>query len=170
MDKKVFRTDLITLFSYSMLVVSYSLFFGALILKFGKLTFSGVVLLILVLPILGYLVFLAKKKVALSESGIEIFGLTGKKFIKWDDVENVSLTPGRKYFLFFSSKDGKVAVVDDSVSNFKGLLEEIQRRIPNKLSENFPQIASSYKRSYTSNAVILIASLILLFILIKDFL
>ncbi len=169
MDRKVFRTDPFTLFSYSMLVLSYSLFFGALILKYGRITFSGVVLLILVLPVLGYFAFLLRKKVVLSREGIEVFGLTGRKLIKWSDLESVSLTPGRKYFIFISSKDGKLAVIDDSISNFKELLEEIKRKVPNgKLNENFLQIATAYRKSYTSNFIILVASLVLLFILVKD--
>lgn len=169
MDKKEFRTDWFTLISYALLVVSYSLFFGALLYRSGKFSLTSVVFLLLVLPVVGYFFFLLKKNVTVSNDGIEVFGITGRKSIRWDEIEEVSLTPGRRFFLFISSKDGKLAVVDDSVSGFEELLREIERRVPNRLSSNFKEIASSYKRSYTSNAIILIASLVLLFILIKSF-
>ncbi len=166
--KKVFRTDTFTLVSYTLLVLSYSLFFGALIAKFGRLSLSSVLLLLLIIPVVAYFVFLLKKKVVLTDEGIEVFGITGRKRIKWSEVEEVSLTPGRRYFLFIVSKEGNLAVVDDSVSNFRELLKEVEERVPDKVNENFDKLRESYKRSYTSNAVILIASLILLFILFKS--
>ncbi len=169
-EKRVFRADGLTVLSYGVLVISYVLFFGALILKAGRFSPGLMVFALLVLPVVAYFVFLLKKRVVITDEGIEVFGLTGRKFIKWNEIEEVSLTPGRKYFLFIADKEGKLAVIDDSFSNFEEILKEVKRRAPSKLPENYDRLVSSYRRSYTSNVVLIVAAAILLFILFNSIL
>jgi hypothetical protein len=110
-----------------------------------------------------------KKKVVIDDTGIKVFGITGKKEFKWDEISEVSISAGRRYFLFIADKDGNVAVVDDSTENFRELLEELKNRLPeSKLPPGFENVIKSYKRSYGSIALIYIASFILLFVLIRS--
>ena len=164
-ERKVFKSDGLTVLSYGLLVISYVLFFGALIVKAGRLSPGLMVFALLIFPVVAYFIFLLKKRVVITDEGIEVFGLTGKKFIKWNEISEISLTPGRKYFLFIADKNGKLAVVDDSFSGFEELLKEVKKRAPSKIPENYDKVASAYKRSYTSNAILIVAALALLFIL-----
>ncbi len=170
MDRKVFRSDKITLFSYGLLVVAYALFFGALIVKASHFSPGLLVFLFLILPVAAYFIFLLKKRVVITDEGIEVFGLTGRKFIKWNEIAEISLTPGRRYFLFISDRKGNLAVIDDSFSEFEELLNEIKEKAPSKLPENFDNLASGYRRSYTSSAILIIAAIVLLVILFKSLL
>jgi len=170
MEVKVYKTDKLTFISYLTLVIVYALFIFLLIVKAQGLNASSLILSLFVLPVIAYFVFLLKKEVKLSSEGIEVFGLTGKKRIKWEEVVSVSITPGRKYFLFIEGKGGKLAVIDDSTEKFKEIGEEIKKRVPNKVAENFEEVLNSYKRSYFSTAVLLVAALVLIFVALKSFL
>ncbi len=170
MEVKVYKTDKLTFISYLTLVIAYALFIFLLIVKAQGLNASSLILSLFVLPVIAYFVFLLKKEVKLSSEGIEVFGLTGRKKIKWEEVVSVSITPGRKYFLFIEGKGGKLAVIDDSTEKFKEIGEEIRKRVPNKVAENFEEVLSSYKRSYFSTAVLLVAALVLIFVALKSFL
>ncbi|WP_457679760.1 PH domain-containing protein [Thermovibrio sp.] len=170
MAEKVYKTDKLTFFSYGLLIVAYSLFLGLLLKKAGGFNFSMLIFGLFVLPVVAYFVFLLLKKVRITEEGIEVFGLTGRKFIRWDEVSSVSITPGRKYFIFIESKDGKLAVVDDSISDFKGVAREIEKRLRDKLPPNYDSVVSSHRRSYTSTLILIAASLFLIFVAIKSFL
>lgn len=164
-EKKVFKTEGFTVLAYGLLVVAYVLFFGALFLKSGRFSPGLLVFAVLILPVVAYFIFLLKKRVVITDEGIEVFGLTGKKFIRWNEISEISLTPGRRYFLFIADKDGKLAVIDDSFSGFDELLKEVKRRVSSKLPENYDKVASTYRRSYTSNTILIVAALVLLFIL-----
>ena len=170
MDKKVFKSDGLTVLAYGLLVIAYVLFFGALIVKAGRFSPGLLIFAILILPVVAYFLFLVKKRVVISNEGIEVFGLTGKKFIKWNDISEISLTPGRRYFLFIADREGKLAVIDDSFAGFEELLREIKKRAPSKIPENYDKVASGYRRSYTSNAILIIAAVVLLFILFNSLL
>ncbi|WP_456456256.1 PH domain-containing protein [Thermovibrio sp.] len=170
MEVKVYKTDKLTFISYLTLVVAYALFISLLIVKAGGFSASSLILSLFVLPVVAYFIFLLKKEVRLSEEGLEVFGLTGRKKIRWEEVASVSITPGRKYFLFIEGKGGKLAVIDDSTENFKEIAQEIKKKVPDKVQENFDELISSYKRSYLSTAVLLVAALGLIFIAVKSFL
>jgi Ca2+/Na+ antiporter len=171
MAEKVFRTDKFTFLGYTLLVLSYTLFFGTIVYKFGGFSFKSLIMILLIIPVAVYFFFLLKKKVVIDDTGIKVFGITGKKEFKWDEISEVSVSAGRRYFLFIADKDGNIAVVDDSTENFRELLEELKNRLPeSKLSPNYGNVVKSYKRSYGSIALIYIASFILLFILIQTFL
>jgi hypothetical protein len=169
MAEKVYRTDKIIFLGYALLVLTYSLFFGLLVAKKGGISISSLIFILLVLPVGAYFFFLSKKKIVIDDEGIKIFGVTGKKFFRWQDIQEVSVSAGRKYFLFITDKEGKLAVIDDSTENFKELLKEISKRVlPNKLPQNFDSVINSYRRSYGSMILIYIASLILLSVLLQS--
>ena len=169
MAEKVFRTDKFTFLGYTLLVLSYTLFFGTIVYKFGGFSFKSLIMILLIIPVAVYFFFLLKKKVIIDDNGIEVFGITGKKEFKWNEISEVSVSAGRRYFLFIADKDGNVAVVDDSTENFKELLEELKNRLPEgKLPSSYENIINSYKRSFGSIALIYIASFILLFVLIRS--
>ena len=169
MDKKVFRTDKFTFLGYTLLVLTYSFFFGTIVYKFGGFSFKSLIMVLLIIPVAAYFFFLLKKKVIIDDNGIKVFGITGKKELKWNEISEVSVSAGRRYFLFIADKDGNVAVVDDSTENFKELLEELKDRLPEgKLPPSYENVIKSYKRSYGSIALIYIASFILLFVLIRS--
>jgi len=165
-ESKTYRSRPLTLLSYGTMVLAYTLFLGSFILKGG---FAPYYLLLgaLVLPVGAFFLFLLFKKVEVSPEGILVVGLSGKKFIRWEDIVSVSLAPGRKYFLILESKD-KLAVVDDSVSNFSELLREVGRRVPKeKLPENYDSLLSSCRPSYWYEIAILVSALVLLFVVIR---
>ncbi len=168
MAERVYRTDKLTFLSYGLLTVAYGLFLGLIFKKAGGFTSSLLILLIFVLPVFAYFLFLMKKSVKIDDEGIEVFGLTGRKRINWEEVRSISLTPGRKYFLFIEGKNGKLAVIDDSTENFVEVAREIRKRVPDKVSENFESLLSSYKRSYTSVGILLLAAFILIFVALKN--
>ncbi|WP_163328172.1 hypothetical protein GFV12_01435 [Desulfurobacterium thermolithotrophum] len=171
MIEKVFKTDKITLLGYTLLVFTYSLFFGTIFFKQSGSSFTSIIMVLLVLPVAAYFFFLLRKRVIVDQNGIKIIGITGKKEFSWNEISEVSVSPGRKYFLFITNKSGDVAVIDDSTENFKELLEELKKRLPKeKLSPNYENVLNSYKRSYGSIILIYVASLILLFILLKSLL
>jgi hypothetical protein len=163
---KTYRSRPLTLISYGAMVLAYTVFLGSFILKGG---FAPYYLLLgaLVLPVGAFFLFLLFKKVEISQEGISVLGLTGKKFIRWDEIVSVSLAPGRKYFLILESKDS-LAVIDDSVGKFKEILQEVGKRVSReKLPENYSTLASSYKPSYWYEVAILVSALILLFVVIQ---
>ncbi|MEO2068069.1 MAG: PH domain-containing protein [Desulfurobacteriaceae bacterium] len=169
MDRKIYRTDKFTFLGYALLVLTYSLFFGLLVVRSGGVSINSLIFVLLVLPVAAYFFFLSRKKVIIDNEGIKVFGITGKKEFKWRDIQEVSVSAGRKYFLFIADKEGKLAVIDDSTENFKELLQEIKKKVsPNKLPENFDSVINSYRRSYGSIILIYIASLILLFVLFQS--
>ncbi|TCK06228.1 PH domain-containing protein [Phorcysia thermohydrogeniphila] len=169
MAEKVFKTDKLTFLSYGLLVVAYALFFGLLFARTGGFSFKSAILLLFILPVLAYFFFLSKKKVVISDKGIKVFGLTGRKEFSWEDILEVSLSPGRKYFIFIGDKNGELAVIDDSTENFKELLREIGKRISrDKLPENYESLIENYRRSYTSPVLILVASAVLFFVILKS--
>jgi Ca2+/Na+ antiporter len=166
---KVYKTDKLTFLSYGVLVVAYALFMALLVYRAGHLTASAVVMALLVLPVFGYFFFLLRKRVVIDDEGIEVFGLTGRKKIKWNEVSSVSFVPGRKAFLFVEGKGGKLAVIDDSFENFPEIVEEVRRRLPKEyFPENFEQLTKSYKRSLFHLLLLLVAGLVLLFIVFKS--
>jgi Ca2+/Na+ antiporter len=166
--EKVYRTDKLTFLSYGLLIVAYALFIAVIVKRAGGFSSSMLILFLFVLPVLAYFFFLFKKSVKITEEGIEVFGLTGRKKIRWEEIASVSLTPGRKYFLFIESKDGKLAVVDDSTENFVEVAREVKRRAPVKLPENYDKLLDSYRRSYTSIGILLFAALVLIFVAVKS--
>lgn len=169
MDKRVFRTDKLTLSGYILLVLIYATFFGMIVYRSTGLSFKSLIMVLLIIPIVAYLFFLFKKKVVIDNDCISIWGLTGKKEFKWNDISDISLSSGRRQFLFITDKKGNVAVVDDSTDNFKELLEELKKRLPeDQLPEHFEDSIKAYKRSYMSLALVYLASLILLSVLIKS--
>jgi len=169
MAKKVFKTDKLTFLSYGLLVVAYALFFGLLFARAGGFSFKSGLLLLFVFPILAYFLFLTRKKVTLSDEGIEVVGLTGRKSFRWEDVEEVSVSAGRKYFIFIGNKKGELAVIDDSTEDFEELLKEIGRRVPkSRLPENYENLIKNYRRSYTSPVLILVASVVLFLVILKS--
>jgi hypothetical protein len=167
--KKVYRTDKLTLFSYALLVFAYMWFFFLLVERTGGFSGKSAILMVLVLPILLYFFFLIRKKVVVSDEGLEVVGFTGRKVFKWDEIKEITVSQGRKYFLFISGEDNKFAVIDDSVSNFTELANEIGKKVPKEaLSKDFFDVIGSYKRSTSSVLLILIASAVLIFLLIKS--
>jgi len=160
--EKIYKTDKLTFLSYGLLIIAYALFLGLIVKRAGGFDSSIFLLMLFVLPVLGYFVFLFKKHVKISDRGIEVFGLTGRKKIEWEEIASVSLTPGRKYFLFIESKDGKLAVIDDSTENFVEIAKEVKKRAPINLPENYDSILNSYRRSYTSIGILLFAALVLI--------
>jgi hypothetical protein len=169
MAKKVFKTDKLTFLSYGLLVVAYALFFALLFARTGGFSLKSAVFLFFVLPILAYFLFLTRKRVVISDRGIEVVGLTGRKSFSWEDISEVSLSAGRKYFIFITDKSGKLAIIDDSTENFKELLKEIGSRVSkDKLPENYESLAENYRRSYTSPVLILVASAVLFFVILKS--
>ncbi|MEO2082879.1 MAG: PH domain-containing protein [Desulfurobacteriaceae bacterium] len=169
--KETFKTEKLTFISYGLLVVAYALFFFLLLKKSGGVNFSAIILLLFALPVLAYFLFLSVKKVVISEEGLEVVGITGKKRVKWEEISEVSAVPGRRNFLFISTKEGKLIVIDDSTENFKRIMEEVGKRVPEeKLSENYREALKNYKKSYGSQALILTAALVLIFLLLRSFL
>ena len=169
MADKVFKTDKLTFLSYGLLVVAYALFFGLLFARTGGFSFKSAVLLAFIFPIVAYFFFLTKKRVVISDKGIKVFGLTGRKEFSWEDVFEVSVSPGRKYFIFISDKNGNLAVIDDSTEDFKELLREIGKRISSdKLPEGYNSLIENYRRSYTSPILLLVASTVLFFVILKS--
>ncbi len=171
-DKQlVFKTDRVTLFAYALLTFTYAVFFALVIGRSGGFSVKSLILVLLVLPVAAYFMFLSKKRVMISDKGIEVLGLMGRKSFSWDRVEGVSISPGRRYFLFITSVDGDVLVIDDSTEKFRELLEEISRRVDrSKLQQDFDKLISSYKRSYGNIYLVYIAALILLFVILKSYL
>jgi len=169
MAEKVYRTDRLTFLTYGLLIVAYALFLGLIVMKAGGVNSSFLILALFVLPVLAYFFFLLKKQVKIDDEGIEVFGLTGRKKIRWSEIRSISMTPGRKYFIFVEGKDGNLAVIDDSTENFIEVARELRRRAPDRVSENYDVLLSSYKRSYTSVAILLFAALILIFVAVKSF-
>ncbi|ADU96647.1 PH domain-containing protein [Thermovibrio ammonificans] len=166
---RVFRTDRLTFLSYGLLVVAYALFIAFLVHRAGGVNFSAFILAVLVLPVFGYFFFLVKKRVRVTEQGIEVFGLTGRKEIRWQDVVSVSLVPGRKYFLFVESKDGTLAVVDDSFEEFPEIVRLVGEKAPKgSLSENYWEVAKGFRRSYLSPAILIVAAVVLIGIVVKS--
>ena len=167
---KVYRTDKLTFLSYGLLIVAYALFLGLIVMKAGGVNSSFLILALFVLPVVAYFVFLMKKQVKIDDEGIEVFGLTGRKRIKWSEVRSISMTPGRKYFIFVEGEGGKLAVIDDSTENFVEVARELRRRAPDKVSENYDALLSSYRRSYMSLGILLFAAVVLIFVVVKSLL
>ncbi len=169
-EQLVLRTDRITLFAYTLLTLVYALFFALVVQKSGGFSVKSLILILLVLPVVAYFVFLSRKRVVISDEGIGIFGLTGRKWFSWDKIEEVSLSPGRRYFLFIATSDGELAIIDDTTERFEELLREILKRVDgSKLQENFENIASSYRKSYGSIILVYAASLILLAVILSSY-
>ncbi|SMP18097.1 PH domain-containing protein [Desulfurobacterium pacificum] len=167
--KKVYRTDKLTLFSYALLVFAYMWFFFLLVERTGGFSGKSIILVVLILPILAYFFFLLRKKIVVSDDGLEIVGITGKKFFKWNEIREISVSQGRKYFLFITGEGDKFAIIDDSVSGFTEIAKEITKRAPQgAMKEEVITAISSYKKSISSVLLILIASAVLIFLLIKS--
>ncbi len=170
MAEKVYKTEKLTFLSYGLLIVAYALFLALITVKAGGFNSSLLILALFVVPVVAYFIFLLRKEVRIDEEGIEVFGLTGRKRIGWSEVRSVSITPGRKYFIFVEGEGGKLAVIDDSTENFPEVARELRRRVPDKVSENYDTLLSSYKRSYFPLAVLLFAALVLIFVTVKSLL
>jgi len=169
MAEKSFRTDRFTFLGYTLLVLTYTLFFGTIVYRSGGFSFKSLIMVLLIIPVAVYFFFLLKKRIIIDDTGIKVVGITGEKKFKWEEISEVSVSTGRRYLLFIADKDGNVAVVDDSTENFKELLEELKNRLPqSNLPPNYEEIIKSYKRSYGSLTLIYIASFILLFVLIRS--
>ncbi len=167
--KKVYRTDKLTLFSYALLVFAYVWFFFLLVERAGGFSGKSAILAVLILPILLYFFFLLRKKIVVTDRGLEIVGITGKKFFEWSEIKEVSVSKGRKYFLFVTGKNDKFAIIDDSISDFVELAKEIAEKAPKEaVKEEVFTVISNYKRSVSSLLLILAASIVLIYLLIKS--
>jgi hypothetical protein len=167
-EGKVYRTDKLTFLSYGLLVVAYALFIAVIVKKVGGFNSLIFLIALFVLPVFGYFLFLLKKSVKITNEEIEVFGLTGRKKIRWNEIISVSLTPGRKYFLFIESKDGKLAVIDDSTENFIEIAKEVREKAPVRLSEDYDKFLSFYRRSYTSIGILIFAAIVLIFVALRN--
>jgi len=168
MEERTYKTDKLTVLSYGLLVVAYFLFFFLIVERRGGFSLELFVLFVLILPILGYFLFLLRKRVFINSQGIGVVGLTGRKFFKWSEIKEISLSTGRKGFLFITNKNGELILIDDSVSGFSEIATILKRKVPNAVSSNFGMELSNYKKSRSSIYLILVAAFVLIFLLIRN--
>ncbi|OMH40618.1 PH domain-containing protein [Desulfurobacterium indicum] len=165
---KDYRSSPLYVATYAVLTLLYFVFLGSVAVKYG-VNINFFVLAILVIPVLLRLVALLKRKVVVSDDGIEIRDLFKSGFVKWDDIESVGFSSRRRTFLFIVTKDKNGYLIDDSVENFKELLEEIGKRVDrNKLPENWQDIVNSYKPSYGGIALVVLAVLVIGYVILKS--
>ncbi|WP_456395969.1 PH domain-containing protein [Desulfurobacterium sp.] len=166
---KKFRSSPIYIVSYLILTLLYFVFLGAVAVKYG-VNINFFVLAILVIPVLLRLIALLKKKVVISDEGIEIRDLFKSGFIRWGDIESVGFSSRRRTFLFIITRNKDGYLIDDSLKNFKSLLEEIEKRVDkSKLPENWEDIVGSYKPSYGGIVLVVLAILVIGYVVFKSF-
>lgn len=166
---KEFRTDKIYLFSYLLLSFLYIMFLGVVAFKYG-INANFFVLLLLMLPILVRVYSLLKKRVKISDEGIEIKDIFKSGFVRWDNIDSVGISVRRKVFLILSLKGGGAFLIDDTVENFNEILKEIETHLPaNRLPENWEEAVSSYKPSRGGIFLVALAIVVILYVVFKSF-
>ena len=167
---KKFRVHPLIMTGYTILIFSYTAFFIRLIEHYGKMSFGSLILLLLILPVFLYYLTLLFKEVNIDEDGIGVKGIFGKVKVKWEDISSVTVSKGRKNFIFLTSKDRKSIMIDDTLKDFELILRTIGEKVDKSaLPEDWNDIIKSYKRSYFSIILIYIAGFLLLFVILKSF-
>jgi len=166
---RTFKVSPSILVGYTLLVFSYTAFFLRLIMVYGKLSLGSLLIAVLVVPVILYYVSLLVKRVDVDDDGISSRGILGRKTFRWEDIGSVNVSGGRRRFLFLTSKDGAVMMVDDSISGFREILRLVGERVNRSLlPEDWDRILSC-RRSNFNLVLIYVASLLLLFVVFKSF-
>ncbi|SNR71876.1 hypothetical protein [Desulfurobacterium atlanticum] len=166
---KEFKTDKVYLLSYLVLSCLYVLFLAVVAFKYG-INLNFFVLVLLMLPILIRVYSLIKKKIQISDNGIEIEDIFKSGFVRWSDIDSVGISMRRKIFLILSLKDGGAFLIDDNVEGFEDILKEIEKHVPkDRLPENWEEAVSSYKPSRSGIFLVLLAILVILYVVFKSF-
>ncbi len=167
---KRFKVLPIILIGYTILIFSYTAFFARLLKHYGKFNLSSFILILLVIPVLVYYISLLAKEVKVDDEGICVKGIFRKKEFKWENMDSVMVTHGRKTFIFLTLKDGTSAIIDDTLGNFEELMKIIGKNVKKEaLPDDWDRIVNSYKRSNFSIILVYIAGLLLLFVVLKSF-
>ncbi|WP_456438164.1 PH domain-containing protein [Desulfurobacterium sp.] len=163
-----FRSLPLYIAAYAVLTLLYVVFLVSVAVKYG-VNINFFVLAVLVVPVLLRLVALLKREVVISEEGIEIRDLFKSGFVKWSDIESVGFSSRRRTFLFIVTRNKDGYLIDDSVENFKNLLEEVGKRVDKgKLPENWEDIVSGYKPSYGGIVLVTLAILVIGYVVLKS--
>ncbi|WP_456464957.1 PH domain-containing protein [Desulfurobacterium sp.] len=163
-----FRSLPLYIAAYAVLTLLYVVFLVSVAVKYG-VNINFFVLAVLVVPVLLRLVALLKREVVISEEGIEIRDLFKSGFVRWSDIESVGFSSRRRTFLFIVTRNKDGYLIDDSVENFKNLLEEVGKRVDkSKLPKNWKDIASSYKPSYGGIVLVTLAILVIGYVVLKS--
>ncbi|WP_457568060.1 PH domain-containing protein [Desulfurobacterium sp.] len=165
---KKYRSSPLYVAAYGVLALLYAVFLASVAVKYG-INVNFFILALLVVPVLLRLVALLKRKVVVSDEGIEIRDLFKSGFVKWSEIESVGFSSRRRTFLFIVTKERDGYLIDDSVENFRSLLEEIEKRVDReKLPDNWKEIVAGYKQSYGGLILVVLAIFVIGYVVLKS--